>query len=70
MMYETFKFVNTSEETKAILDYYDFTSFNIVFIYTDKTVKSKYTLSKENLSKLPIPFTKEEFLQSLTSSKK
>jgi hypothetical protein len=52
------------------LDYYDFTSFNIVFIYTDKTVKSKYTLSKENLSKLPIPFTKEEFLQSLTSSKK
>jgi hypothetical protein len=70
MMYETFKFVSTSEETKAILDYYDITSFNIVFIYTDKTVKSKYTLSKENLSKLPIPFTKEEFLQSLTSSKK
>jgi hypothetical protein len=70
MMYETFKLINTSEETKAILDYYDATSFNIVFIYNDKTIKSKYLLSKENLSNLPIPFTKEEFLQSLTSPKK
>lgn len=70
MMFETFKFINTSEETKAILDYYDETSFYIVFIYTDKTVKAKYILSKESLSKLPIPYTKEEFLQSLTSSKK
>jgi hypothetical protein len=62
--------INTSEETKTILDYYDTTSFNIVFIYNDKTIKSKYLLSKENLSNLPIPFTKEEFLQSLTSPKK
>ncbi len=70
MMYETFKLVNTSAETKAILDYYDTTSFNIVFIYTDKTVKFKHLLSKENLAKLPIPFTKEEFLQSLSTPKK
>ncbi len=70
MMYETFKLINTSEETKAILDYYDVTSFNIVFIYTDKTIKFKYLLSRENVAKLPIPYTKEEFLQSLTSPKK
>lgn len=70
MMYETFKLINTSELSKAILDYYDFSSFNIVYIYLDKTVKFKYTLSKENLSNLPIPYTKEEFLQSLTSPKK
>lgn len=70
MMYETFKLINTSEETKAIMDYYDATTFNLVFIYIDKTIKLKYTLPKDNLSKLPIPYTKEEFLQSLTSSKK
>ncbi|MCZ8196015.1 MAG: retroviral-like aspartic protease family protein [Flavobacterium sp.] len=70
MMYETFKLINTSEETKAIMDYYDTTTFNLVFIYIDKTIKLKYTLPKDNLSKLPIPYTKEEFLQSLTTSKK
>lgn len=70
MMYETFKLINTSEETKAILNYYDTTSFNIVFIYTDKTIKLKYLLNRDALEKLPIPFTKEEFLQALTLPKK
>lgn len=70
MMYETFKLLHTSEETKAILEFYDTTSFNIVFIYLDKTIKFKHILSRESLQKLEIPYTKEIFLQSLNVTKK
>lgn len=70
MMYDTFKFVDTNEDTKAILNYYNQTTFNLVFIYKDKTVKVKHVLSRENLKNLPIPFTKEQFLEALTVNKK
>lgn len=70
MMYDTFKFVDTNEDTKAILNYYNQTTFNLVFIYKDKTVKVKHVLSRENLKNLPIPFTKEQFLEALTINKK
>lgn len=70
MMYDTFKLINNSTETKEIIEFYNTTSFNIVFIYNDKTVKYKHILTKEALQKLPIPFTKEEFLQALTTNEK
>ncbi len=70
MMYDTFKFVNVSEDTKSILNYYNQTTFNLVFIYKDKTVKVKHVLSRENHKNLPIPFTKEQFLEALTVNKK
>jgi hypothetical protein len=70
MMYDTFKLINSSSKTKSILDFYDTTGFYLVFIYTDKTEKVKHTITRENLAKLPIPFTKEEFLEALTVTKK
>jgi gag-polyprotein putative aspartyl protease len=70
MMYDTFKLINNTTETKEIMEFYDTTSFNIVFIYNDKTVKFKHVLNKEKLKKLPIPYTKEEFLQALTITEK
>jgi hypothetical protein len=70
MMYDTFKLINNTTETKEIMEFYDTTSFNIVFIYNDKTVKFKHVLNKEELKKLPIPYTKEEFLQALTITEK
>jgi hypothetical protein len=70
MMYDTFKFINTSEDTKSILEYYNETSFNLIFIYKDKTVKVKHSISRQNLKNLPIPFTKEQFLEALTVTKK
>jgi hypothetical protein len=63
---ESFKKINTSLETKSILSYYN----NIVFLtsinYLDSTYKIKYSISKENLKKLPIPFTEEQLLELLT----
>jgi gag-polyprotein putative aspartyl protease len=70
MMYDTFKLINSSAKTKSILDFYDTTGFYLVFIYTDKTEKVKHTITRENLAKLPIPFTKEQFLEALTVTKK
>lgn len=66
---ESFKKINTSLETKSILSYYK----NIVFLtsinYIDSTYKIKYSISKENLKKLPIPFTEEQLLELLTVAK-
>lgn len=66
---ESFKKINTSLETKSILSYYK----NIVFLtsinYIDSTYKIKYSISKENLKKLPIPFTEDQLLELLTVTK-
>lgn len=70
MMYDTYRLINTSMHTKEILEFYDTTSFNIVFIYIDKTIKFKHVLTRENLKKLAVPYTKEEFLQALSITEK
>jgi gag-polyprotein putative aspartyl protease len=70
MMYDTFRLINTSVDTKETLEFYDTTSFNIVFIYIDKTIKFKHVLTRENLKKLAVPYTKEEFLQALSITEK
>lgn len=68
-MYESFKMINTSLETKSVLSFYN----NIVFLtsinYADKTYKIKYSISKDKLKNLPIPFTDEQFLEVLTVAK-
>ncbi len=70
MMFDTFKLLHNTNETKEIIEFYNTTSFNIVFIYNDKTIKFKYILSRAEFIKLKIPYAKEDFLQALSLTEK
>jgi hypothetical protein len=67
MMYETFKMIHNNEMTKQILEYYGTTSFNLSFMYADKTNRVRYTITRDKFKELPADFTKEDFLKSLSA---